>query len=161
MPEPPVSSFKLYPITCILQMWELGHMESWAWKNWCFWTVVLEKTLESSLDCKQITSVHPKRNQPWMFIGRTDAEVEAAVLWPPDANSWLIWKPPDAGKYWGAGGEGDDIGWDGWMASLTRWTWVWANSRRWWRTEEPGVLQSLGSQRVQHNCDWTTIIYHL
>ena len=82
-------------------MWELDCEESWAPKNWCFWTVVLEKTLESPLDCKEIQPVHPKGDQSWVFIGRTDVEVETPILWPPDAKSWLIWKEPDAGKEWG------------------------------------------------------------
>ena len=81
-------------------MWELDYKESWVLKNWCFWTVVLEKTLESPLDCKEIQPVHPKGNQSWIFIGRTDAEAEMPILWPPDAKSWLIWKDPDAGKDW-------------------------------------------------------------
>ena len=76
------------------------YKESWAPKNWCFWTVVLEKTLESPLDCKEIQPVHPKGNQSWMFIGRTDVEAAAPILWPPDAKSWLIWKDPDSGKDW-------------------------------------------------------------
>ena len=81
-------------------MWELDHKESWAPKNWSFWTVVLEKTLESPLDCKEIKSVYPKRNQSWIFIGRTDAEAETPILWPPDAKNWLIRKDLDAGKDW-------------------------------------------------------------
>ena len=81
-------------------MWELVYNESWAPKNWCFWTVVLEKTLESPLDCKEIQPVHPKGNQSWVFTGRTDVEAETPILWPPDAKSWLIWKDPDAGKDW-------------------------------------------------------------
>ena len=81
-------------------MWELGHKESWVPKSWCFWTVVLEKTLESPLDCKEIQPVHPKGNQSWIFIGRTDAEAETPVLWPPNAKNWLIGKDPDAGKDW-------------------------------------------------------------
>ena len=81
-------------------MWGLDYKESWAPKNWCFWTVVLEKTLESPLDCKEVQPVHPKGNQSWIFIGRTDAEVETPILWPPDAKIWLIWKEPDAGKDW-------------------------------------------------------------
>ena len=81
-------------------MWELDYKESWAPKDWCFWTVVLEKTLESPLDCKEIQPVHHKGNQSWIFIGRTDAEAEAPILWPPDVKSWLIWKGPDAGKDW-------------------------------------------------------------
>ena len=79
-------------------MWELDYKESWAPKNWCFWTVVLEKTLESPLDCKEIKSVNPKGNQSWIGIGRTDAEAEAPILWPSDAKNWLIWKDTDAGK---------------------------------------------------------------
>ena len=81
-------------------MWELDYKESWAPKNWCLWTVVLEKTLESPLDCKEIKLVHPKGNQSWIFIGRTDAEAETPVFWPPDPKNWLIWKNPDAGKDW-------------------------------------------------------------
>ena len=79
-------------------MWELDYKESWAPKNWCFWTVVLEKTLESPLDCKEIQPVHPKGDQSWGFIGRTDVETETPILWPPDVKSWLIWKDPDAGE---------------------------------------------------------------
>ena len=77
------------------------YKESWPQKNWCFWTVVLEKTLESPLDCKEIQLVNPKGNQSWIFIGRTDAEGKTPILWPPDVKSWLIWKDPDAGKDWG------------------------------------------------------------
>ena len=81
-------------------MWELDYKESWAPKNGCFWTVVLEKTLESPLDCKEIQPVHPKGDQSWVFIGRTDVEAEALILWLPDAKRWLIWKDPDSGKDW-------------------------------------------------------------
>ena len=81
-------------------MWELDCKERWSLKNWCFWTVVLEKTLESLLDCKEIQPIHPKGNQSWIFIGRTDVEAETPTLWPPDAKNWLIWKDPDAGKDW-------------------------------------------------------------
>ena len=81
-------------------MWELDYKESWALKNWCFWTVVLEKTLESPLDYKEIQPVHPEGNQSWIFIGRTDVEAETPLLWPPDAKSWLTWKDLDAGKDW-------------------------------------------------------------
>ena len=81
-------------------MWKWGYKESWAPKNWCFWTVVLEKTLESPLDCKEIQPVHPKGDQSCIFVGRTDAEAETPILWPPDAKSWLIEKDPDAGKDW-------------------------------------------------------------
>ena len=81
-------------------MWKLDYKQSWALKNWCFWTVVLEKTLESPLDCKEIQPVHPKGDQSWIFIGKTDVKAETPVLWPPDVKSWLIWKDPDAGKDW-------------------------------------------------------------
>ena len=81
-------------------MWELDYKESWALKNCFFWTVVLEKTLESPLDCKEIWTVHPKGDQSWVFVGRTDVEAETPILWPPDGQSWLIWKDPDAGKDW-------------------------------------------------------------
>ena len=179
------------------------YKESWVPKNKCFWTVVLEKTLESPLDCKEIQPVHPKGNQSWIFIARTDAEAETPTLWspdvknwcfwtalektpecpleiqpvnpkgdqswvftgradteaetlilqPPDARNWLIWKDPDAGKDWKQEEKGM-TGWDGWMISFTQWTWVWASSRRWWRTGESGMLQSMGSQRVGYN--WAT-----
>ena len=81
-------------------MWELDYKESWAQKNRCFWIIVLEKTLESPLDCKEIEPVNPKGNQSWKFIGRTDAEAETPILWLPDVKNWLIWKDPDAGKDW-------------------------------------------------------------
>ena len=81
-------------------MWKVGHKEGRALKNWCFYTVVLDKTLESLLNCKEIKPVNLKGNQPWIFIGRTDAEAESPVIWPPDAKNWLIWKDPEAGKDW-------------------------------------------------------------
>ena len=132
----------------------LDHKESWAPKNWCFWTVVLEKTLESPLDYKEIQPVHPKGNQSWVFIGRTDVEAETPVLWPPDVKSWPIWKDPDAGKDWRQEEKGtteDEM--VGWHHRL-KWTWIWVNSGSWWWTGRPGVLQSMGSQRVGH--DWAT-----
>ena len=136
-------------------MWELDCEESWALKNWCFWTVVLEKTLESPLDCKEIQPVYPKGNRSWIFIGRTDVEAETPILWPPDVKNWLIWKDSDARKDWRRKEiEGDDRGWDGWMASPTQWTWVWVNSGSWWWAGRPGVLQSMVSQRIKH--DWVT-----
>ena len=94
-----------------------------------------------------------ERNHSWIFIGRTDAEVEAPILWPPDAKSWLIRKDPDSGQDWSREEKGT-TGWDGWMASLTQWTWVWARTWSWWSTGKPGVLQSMGLQRVGH--DWAT-----
>ena len=134
-------------------MWELDHKEGWAPKNWCFWTVVLEKTLESPLDCKEIKPVNPKGNQPWIFIGRTDAE--APILWPPDVKSRLThWKRPWCLEGLKAGREGDNRRWDGWVALPTQWTWVWANSGRWWWTGKLGMLSSMGLQRVRHN--WVT-----
>ena len=97
-------------------MWELDYKESWMPKNWCFWTVVLDKTFESPLDCNEIETVHPKG---WMFIGRTDAEAETPILWPPDVKSWLIWKDPDAGKDWGQEEKGmtedEMVGWHHWL----------------------------------------------
>ena len=137
-------------------MWVLDHKESWALKNWCFWTVVLEKTLESPMDCKEIQPVHPKGNQCWIFIGRTDAEAEAPILWPPDGKNWLIWKILWCWERLKAGEEGNDRGWDSWMASLTWCTWVWASSRSWWWTVKPRLLQSMVSQRAGHN--WATEI---
>ena len=94
-------------------MWELDYKESWAPKNWCFWTVVLEKILESPLDSKEIQPVHPKGNQSWIFIGRIDAEAETPILWPPDAKNWFIGKDPDAGKDWRQKGMTEDemVGW--------------------------------------------------
>ena len=118
--------------------------ENWVPKNWCFWTVVLEKTLDSPLDYKEIQPVHPKGDQSWVFIRRTDVEAETPILWPPHRKSWLIGRDPDAGRDWGTGWEGDDRGWDGWMASLTRWTWVWVNSGSWWWTRRPGMLWFMG-----------------
>ena len=126
-------------------MWEPDYKESWVPKNWCFWTVVLEKTFESPLDCKEIQSDYPKGNQSWTFIGRTDGETETLILWPPDAKNWFIWKDSDAQKDWRQEENGmteDEMVW---------WTWVWVTSRSWWWTGKPGMLQSMGSQRVGHN----------
>ena len=116
------------------ERWRLNAFELWCWRR-----------LESPLGCREIQPVHLKGNQPWIFTGRTDAE--ASILWPSDGKSQLTGKDPDAGKDLRAGGEGDDRGRGGWMASPTRWTRVWANSGRQWRTRKPGVLQSMGSQR--------------
>ena len=134
-------------------MWELDYKESWVPKNWCFWTVVLEKTLESPLDSKEIQSVHPKGN-PVLNIHWKD------WCWSWNSNILATWceelthlKRPWCWERLKAG-EGDDRGWDGWMASLTQWTWVWVNSGSWWWTGRPDVLQSMGSQRVRH--DWVT-----
>ena len=114
--------------------------------NWCFWTMVLKKTLESPMDCKEIQPVHPKGDQSWIFIGRTDAEAET----PNTLATWfeepIPWKRPWCWEKLKAGGEGDNRGWDGWMASLTWWTWVWVSSRSWWWTGKPGMLQSSSVQ---------------
>ena len=98
-------------------MWELDYKEGWAPKNWCFWTVVLDNTLESPFDCKEIKPVSPKGNQSWIFIGRTDVKAETPVFWPPDAKSWLIWKDPDAGKDW----RQEERGWQRirWLDGIT------------------------------------------
>ena len=131
-------------------MWELDCEESWERKNWCFWTVVLEKTLESPLDCKEIQPILSKGDQSWVFFGRNDAKAETPVLWPPHAKM-THWERPWCWEGMGAGRSGDDRGWDGWMASLTRWTWVWVNSGSWRWTGRPGMLWFMGSQRVGHD----------
>ena len=128
---------------------ELNHKEIWVLKKWCFWTVLLGKTLESPLEYNEIKPVNPRGNQSWIFFGRTDAEAEAPILWPPDVKSWH-WKRPWCWERLRAETEGDDRGWDGWMVSLTQWTWVWVSSGSWWWTGKPGVLQSM----VRHN--WAT-----
>ena len=105
--------------TSLVWVWKLDYEESWALKNWCSWTVVLEKTLESPLDCKEVQPVHPKGIQPWIFIGRTDAEAETPILWPPDVKNWVIGKDPDAGRDWGQEEKGtteDEMA--GWLHRL-------------------------------------------
>ena len=132
-----------------LWMWELDHKEGWAPNNWCFRNVVPEKTLESSLDCKEIKPVSPKGNQPWILIGRTDAVAEATIFWPPDVKSWLTGKDPDAGKNWRQEEKGttqDEI--VGWHHQL--------NGHEFEQDpgdggQKPGVLQSTGSWRVRHD----------
>ena len=129
-----------------VRMRELDCKESWAPKNWCFWTVVLEKALESPLDCKEIQPVLNVHWKDW--------------CWSWNFNTWATWceelthlKRPWCWKRLKAGGKGDNRGWDGWMVSWTQWTWVWVSSGSWWWTGRPGVLQSMESQRVRH--DWT------
>ena len=133
-------------------MWELNYRESWVPKNWCFWTVVLKMTLESPLDCKEIQPVYPKGNQSWIFIRRTDAEAETPILWPPDVKN-KQWKRPWCWERLKAGGEVDNRGWDGWMASLMWWTWVLVSSGSWWWTGKPGMLQSMVSPKLDMN-EW-------
>ena len=126
----------------------MDYKESWAQKNWCFWTVVLEKTLESLLDCKEIQSVHPKGYQSWVFIGRTDVEAATPNILATRCKELTHWKRPWCWERLRAGGEGDERVWDGWMASLTQWTWVWVDYRSWWWTGRPGMLRLIGRQRV-------------
>ena len=135
-------------------MWELDYKESWVPKNWCFWTVVLEETLESPLDCKEIQPVHLKGNQSWILIGRTDAEAETPILRPRNIKNWIIGKDPDAGKDWKWEEKGTT------EDEMVEWHhplnghWVWVNPGSWWWTGRPGVLQSMGLQRAGH--DWVT-----
>ena len=126
-------------------MCDLDYKESWAPKNWYFWTVVLEKTLECFLDYKETQPVHPKGNQSWMFTRRTDAEAETPMLWPPVCKELTHLKRPWCWERWRAGGEGDDRGWGGWMASPTQWNWVCVDFGSWWWTRRPYVLPFTGS----------------
>ena len=140
-----------------VQMWELDYKESWAPKNWCFWTVVLEKTLESPLDCKEIQPVHPKEDQSWVFIGRTDAKAETPILWPPHAKSWVIWKDPDAGKDWGQEEKGttedEMVGWHHWLSGHRfGWTPGLVMDREAWHAAVHGV-----SKNQTRLSDWTEL----
>ena len=155
------TDFQLTIRIIILEIWKKmrtltfkqSSTEFQEWKNWCLWTVLLENTLESPLDHKEIKPVNPKGNQSCIFIGRTDAEAEAPILQTPDMKSQLIRKDLLLGKIESRRRRG----WQRkrWlMASPTQWAWFWASSERWWRTGKPGLLQSLGSQRVWHN--WGT-----
>ena len=134
-------------------MLKLDCKESWVLKNWCFWTVVLEKTLESPLDCKEIQPVHSEGDQPWDSLEglmlKLKLQYFAHVMWRADS----LEKTLMLGKI-GGRGEGDNRGWDGWMASPNQWTWVRVDSRSWWWTERPGVLWFMWSQRLGH--DWAT-----
>ena len=140
-------------------MWELDHKESWALKKWCFWTAVLEKTLESPLDCKEIQPVHSKGNQSWIFTGRTDANTEAPILWPPDVKNWLTGKDPDAGKDWRQEEKGmteaEMVGWHHWVDGH-----VWISSRSWWWTRMPGVLQPMDHKEsyTTKRLNWAELI---
>ena len=140
-------------------MLQLDYKESWALKYWYFWIMVLEKTLESPLDYKEIKPVNPKGNQPWIFTERTDAEAEAPIPWPPDVKSWLIRKDPNAGKDWRQ--EKKRVtGSDGWMASSAQRTTTFEQTGRQWSTGKPGVLQSTGvaKSRTQMSDRTTTIL---
>ena len=139
-------------------MWELDCEKSWALKNWCFWTVVLEKTLENPLDCKEIQSVHPKGDQSWVFIGRIDAKAETPVLWPPHEKSWPIRKDSDAGRVWGQEEKGtteDEMaGWHHWLdGRVSEWTPGVGDGQG----GRPGVLQFMGSQSQTRLSDWTEL----
>ena len=141
-----------------LWMWELDYKESWVPKNWCFWTMVLEKSLESPLDCREIQLVYPK-DQSWVFIGRTDVEAETPILWPPEAKGWLIGTDPDAGKDWGQEEKGtteDEMaGWHYWLNGHG----FWVNSGSWWWAGRPGVLWFMGSQSRTWLSDWTETFF--
>ena len=128
----------------------MDHKDDWAPKNWCFWIVVLEKTLESPLDCKEIKPVNPKGSQPWIFIGRTELKLKLQYFGYLIQRADLFEKTLILGLR--AGGEEDNRGWDGWTASPTQWTWVWVGSGSWWWTGRPGVLRFMGS----HGHDWAT-----
>ena len=136
-------------------MRELDSKESWVRENWCFWTVVLEKTFESLLDNKEIQPVHPKRNQSWIFIGKTDVEAETPILWPPDVKNWLIDKTLMLGRIEGR----KKRGWQRmrWLDGITDLDMSWVNSRSWWWTGRPGMLQSMVSQSLTRLSDWTEL----
>ena len=138
-------------------MWELYYKEGWVLNNWCFWTVVLELTLESPLDCKEIQPVHPKGNQSWVEYSLEGQMLKLQyfghLMRTDSMEKTLRWERLKT--------EGDDTGWDGWMASPTWWTWIWVSSGSWWRTGMPGMLQSTGLQRARHNrateLNWTEV----
>ena len=138
------------------EIWSINKVQ----KNWCFWTVVLEKTLESPLDCEEIQPVHSEGDQPWYFFRRNDAKAEIPVLWPPHVKSWLIGKDSDAGRDWGQEEKGMDRGWDGWMASLTRWTWIWVNSGSWWWPGRCAAIHGVAKSQTWLS-NWTELNWGL
>ena len=147
----------VFPVV-MLWMWDLDSKESWAPKNLCFWTVVLEKTLESPLNSKETQPVHPKGNQSWLFIGRTDAEAEAPILWPPDAKNWLIWKDPDACKDWSQEvkrtTEDEMVGWHHWLNGHQ---FNLASSRSWWWTgSQSAAVHGVAKSRTWLS-NWTEL----
>ena len=139
--------------------WRIDVFELWHWK----------RLLKVSWTCKDIQPVHPRGNQSWIFIGSTDFEAETPIFWPPDVKNWHSLKSPWCWERLKVGGEGDNRGWNGWVASPTQWTWVWVSSGTWWWMGKPGMLQSMGSQRFGHNwateVNWTSsyqmVIYFL
>ena len=143
----------VFPVIMYGWMWELDCKESWVLKKQFFWTVVLEKTLEGPLDCKEIQPVHSKEISPGCSLAGLMLRLKLYTL-ATSCKELTHWKRLWCWEGLGAGGDGDDRGWDGWMASPTRWTWVWVNSRSWWWTGKPAVLQFMGLQRVGH--DWVT-----
>ena len=144
-------------------VWDTQGEELYSWEENQQWNFIFQilklppKTLEYPLDCKEVKPVNPKGNKSCIFIERTDAEAEAPILWSPDAKNWLIQKRPWCWEKLKAG-KGDDKGWDGWMPSSTRWTWVWASSGSPWWTGKSAVLQCMGLQRIRHNwVNWTEL----
>ena len=145
----------VFPV--VIWMWELDYKEDWAPKNWCFWTVVLEKILESPLHCKEMQPVHPKGDQSWVFIGRTDVEAETPILWPPDEKSCVFWQDPDAGKDWGQEEKGmtehEMVGWHHWLDGHGfGWTLGVVMDREAWGAVVHGVTKSRTRLR-----DWTEL----
>ena len=154
--KPHIAKSMIFPVAMNgCESWTIKkaeHQRMDAFELWCW-----RRLLQSVLDCKEIQPVHPKGNQSRIFIGKTDAEAETPILWPSDVKNWFTGKDSDTGKDWRHQGEGDNRGWDGWMASRTQWTWVWVGSGSWWWTGKTGVLQSMGSQSWTWLSHWTGV----